>query len=234
VPVTGFFLTNYLAIGQLKPAYGEFGGPWYEYEGSYWRQDSTAVKRGIDWAGTMVDFGCRAPVNALIEAFGRHGVTLTEEEVRRDMGKAKADHVHALLNYARVVDAWRAVNERSPTAQDRDALIAELGPLMRAQAAQAAFEKVTEVDPQNPDGWLNIGRAALQEGDLPRARSVLDKALALNPKLARTNFFYGSLMKSTGDYDQAATHFQIVIAQYPHVRVALNNLGRILFSPGPL
>ena len=70
------------------------------------------------------------------------------------------------------------------------------------KAAQAAFEKVTEVDPQNPDGWVNIGRAALQEGDLSRARNVLDKALVLNPKLARTNFFYGSLLKSTGDYDR--------------------------------
>ena len=66
------------------------------------------------------------------------------------------------------------------------------------KAAQAAFEKVTEVDPQNPDGWVNIGRAALQEGDVARARTVLEKALALNPKLARTNFFYGSLMKSHG------------------------------------
>src|SRR5208282_1215036 len=97
------------------------------------------------------------------------------------------------------------------------------------KAAQAAFERITEVDPQNPDGWVNIGRAALQEGDLARARTVLEKALAINPKLARTNFFYGSLMKSAGDYDQAAAHFQIVLAQYPHDRVALNNLGRVLF-----
>src|ERR1035437_5397917 len=97
------------------------------------------------------------------------------------------------------------------------------------KAAQAAFENVTEVDPQNPDGWVNIGRAALQEGDVARAHSVLEKALALNPKLARTNFFYGSLLKSTGDYDQAAAHFEIVLAQYPRDRVALNNLGRVLF-----
>ena len=97
------------------------------------------------------------------------------------------------------------------------------------KAAQAAFEKVTEVDPQNPDGWVNIGRAALQEGDIPRARTVLEKALALNPKLARTNFFYGSLLKSSGDYDQAAAHFQVAIAQYPRDRVVLNNLGRVLF-----
>ena len=97
------------------------------------------------------------------------------------------------------------------------------------KAAQAAFEKVTEVDPQNPDGWLNIGRAALQEGDLARARTVLDKALALNPQLARTNFFYGSLLKSTGSYQEAAKHFQVVLSQYPHDRVALNNLGRVEF-----
>jgi len=97
------------------------------------------------------------------------------------------------------------------------------------KAAQAAFEKVTEVDPQNPDGWVNIGRAALQEGDVARARTVLEKALTLSPKLARTNFFYGSLLKETGDYDQAAAHFQIVLAQYPRDRVALNNLGRVLF-----
>ncbi len=36
-------------------------------------------------------------------------------------------------------------------------------------------------------------------------------------------------MKSTGDYEQAGAHFQIVLAQYPHDRVALNNLGRIFF-----
>jgi Flp pilus assembly protein TadD len=97
------------------------------------------------------------------------------------------------------------------------------------KAAQAAFEKVTEIDARNPDGWVNIGRAALQEGDLSRARTVLEKALAINPKLARANFFYASLMKTTGDYDQAVAHLQIVLAQYPRDRVALNNLGRVYF-----
>jgi len=97
------------------------------------------------------------------------------------------------------------------------------------KAAQTAFERVTETDRENPDGWVNIGRAALQEGDLARARVVLEKALALNSKLARTNFFYGTLMKATGDYDKAAEHLQTVLDQYPRDRVALNNLGRVLF-----
>ncbi|MGC2150714.1 MAG: tetratricopeptide repeat protein [Terriglobales bacterium] len=97
------------------------------------------------------------------------------------------------------------------------------------KAAQAAFEKVTEIDAGNPDGWVNIGRAALQEGDLTRARAVLEKALAINAQLARANFFYASLLKTAGDYDGAIAHLQIVLAQYPRDRVALNNLGRIYF-----
>jgi tetratricopeptide (TPR) repeat protein len=97
------------------------------------------------------------------------------------------------------------------------------------KAAQAAFERVTEIDAQNPDGWVNIGRAALQEGDIGRARTVLEKALAIDPKLARANFFYASLLKTSGDYEQAAQHLQIVLEQYPRDRVALNNLGRVFF-----
>jgi phosphonoacetaldehyde hydrolase len=92
----------------------------------------------FDWAGTMVDFGCRAPVNALLDAFGRRGVTLTEAEVRRDMGKTKSDHVRALLDDRRIAAAWTAACGAAPTARDCDALIAELGPLMREQAAQAS------------------------------------------------------------------------------------------------
>ncbi len=92
----------------------------------------------LDWAGTMVDFGCCAPVNALIETFKRHGVTLTEEETRRDMGMAKADHVSALLSDARISSAWREANGRTANAADRDALISELTPLMREQATRAA------------------------------------------------------------------------------------------------
>jgi Tfp pilus assembly protein PilF len=97
------------------------------------------------------------------------------------------------------------------------------------KAAQAAFEKVTEIDPQNPDGWVNIGRAALQEGDIPRARDVLEKALAISPKLARANFFYAGVLRQEGNYDGAAQHLTTVLAQYPRDRVALNNLGRVLF-----
>jgi cytochrome c-type biogenesis protein CcmH/NrfG len=97
------------------------------------------------------------------------------------------------------------------------------------KGAQAAFQKVTEIDPKNPDGWVNISRAAVQEGDMERARGVLEKALSLSPDLARAQFFYAKVLRADGNYDGAADHLRKVIAQYPRDRVALNDLGRILF-----
>jgi hypothetical protein len=50
VPVAALLFTNYLAIGEVIPAYSKLLSDWYQYEGSYWRLDSTQVRRGIDWA----------------------------------------------------------------------------------------------------------------------------------------------------------------------------------------
>jgi cytochrome c-type biogenesis protein CcmH/NrfG len=97
------------------------------------------------------------------------------------------------------------------------------------KAARGAFEKATEVDAGNPDGWVNLGRVAVQEGDMDRARTVLEKALSLSPFLARAHFFYAKVLRSAGHYDEAAASLHAVLDRYPRDRVALNDLGRILF-----
>ena len=51
VPAAAFFATNYIALGQLRPAQSAFGSPWYEYEGSHWKPPPQGqTKYGIDWA----------------------------------------------------------------------------------------------------------------------------------------------------------------------------------------
>jgi Flp pilus assembly protein TadD len=97
------------------------------------------------------------------------------------------------------------------------------------KAAAAAFEKITEADPQNPDGWTNIGRALLQEGDTAGARKVLEKSLAINSQLARTNYFYARALKEDGNYEGAIAHLRIALQQFPRDRVVRNELGRVLF-----
>jgi Flp pilus assembly protein TadD len=97
------------------------------------------------------------------------------------------------------------------------------------KGAAAAFQKVTEADPNNPDGWVNMGRTGVQEGDMERARTVLEKALSLTPTLARANFFYAKVLRSDGNYAGAADRLRKVLDQYPSDRVALNDLGRVYF-----
>jgi phosphonoacetaldehyde hydrolase len=65
----------------------------------------------FDWAGTLVDFGCRAPLTAFHLAFERAGLPITDEIARRPMGAHKRDHVREILNapdmVGRVRDEWQ-------------------------------------------------------------------------------------------------------------------------------
>lgn len=60
----------------------------------------------FDWAGTTVDFGSFAPVQAFIEAFKEFGITPTVEEVRKPMGMLKIDHIRTMLSMERIQDLW--------------------------------------------------------------------------------------------------------------------------------
>jgi Flp pilus assembly protein TadD len=97
------------------------------------------------------------------------------------------------------------------------------------KGAEQAFTEITRMDPQNFDGWTNVGRVRAQEGDTAGAKEVLLKALALKPGLARANFFYARVLKEEGQYDEAGKVLQAVLAQYPQDRVVHNELGRVLF-----
>lgn len=97
------------------------------------------------------------------------------------------------------------------------------------KGAEAAFMRVTEVAPDNPDGWVNIGRARVAEGDVEGGREVLEKALAIQPDLARGLYFLSRVQRAEGEIEEAVATLQRVVAQYPRDRVVRNDLGRNLF-----
>jgi phosphonoacetaldehyde hydrolase len=100
---------------------------------------TTELKAVIfDWAGTMIDFGSRAPVVALRRVFAQAGVAIEESEARADMGLAKRDHIAALLANPRIEDAWRSAHGASPGPPDGDRLFAALDPIMREAARESA------------------------------------------------------------------------------------------------
>jgi tetratricopeptide (TPR) repeat protein len=97
------------------------------------------------------------------------------------------------------------------------------------KGAEYAFRKVTEAEPEYADGWLNVARALIQEGELDTAKSYIQRAMAIDPKLARIHFFKAAIEKADGDYDAALKSLRIAESQYPRDRVVLNQIGRILF-----
>lgn len=68
----------------------------------------------FDWAGTLIDFGCCAPLIAFIEAFEIAGLPITEAIARKPMGSHKRDHVREILGYSEVADRVRADLHREP------------------------------------------------------------------------------------------------------------------------
>jgi phosphonoacetaldehyde hydrolase len=81
----------------------------------------------LDWAGTVVDYGSRAPVAALQSVFSAC-VPVTVAEARESMGIAKKAHIRSILEIARVRGAWASKYRSEPTEQDVDNLYAAFVP----------------------------------------------------------------------------------------------------------
>lgn len=90
----------------------------------------------LDWAGTAIDHGSVAPVVALQALFAQHGISLSMEDARRDMGLLKRDHIRAILSLQDVRAQWSADTGREPVEADVHALFAEFGPLQMEIIAQ--------------------------------------------------------------------------------------------------
>ena len=69
----------------------------------------------------------RAPIQALVRAFEMQGVALSEATARKDMGRAKVDHVRALLAEPDVAAAWTAAGHPIPDETHVAAIMADPG-----------------------------------------------------------------------------------------------------------
>lgn len=90
----------------------------------------------LDWAGTTVDYGSRAPVAAMQAAFEHAGVPITEIEARRPMGTAKRDHLQAILADPKVAERWRSVHKTDSDERDLDRIYHEFLTLQAETVAE--------------------------------------------------------------------------------------------------
>ncbi len=83
----------------------------------------------LDWAGTVVDHGSRAPMGAFVRAFAQFGVPISIADARGPMGMAKWDHIRALGRIPAVAAAWRAKYGRDFADGDVDAIFQVFEPM---------------------------------------------------------------------------------------------------------
>lgn len=83
----------------------------------------------LDWAGTIVDYGCCAPAETFIELFRRRGVTVSMEQAREPMGTPKRTHLEMIAAMEPVAQQWQHHHGTPLTTDDVDELYKQFTPL---------------------------------------------------------------------------------------------------------
>ena len=82
-------------------------------------------------------------------------------------------------------------SERSSLLEQGEARLSQ-GDL---KGAEYAFNKVTQAEPGYADGWLNVARALVQEGETDAAKPYIKKALEIDSSLGRIHYFKALIEK---------------------------------------
>jgi phosphonoacetaldehyde hydrolase len=90
----------------------------------------------FDWAGTVMDFGCFAPLSAFREVFAELGVPVSVAEARGPMGLHKKEHIRVMLREPGLARRWAQVHKREPDERDVERLYAIVTPLQIAAAGR--------------------------------------------------------------------------------------------------
>jgi phosphonoacetaldehyde hydrolase len=130
----------------------------------------------FDWAGTMIDFGSRAPMGAFVEAYRRFDVPLSVAEARVPMGLPKRAHIAALMAEPNIAERWRVAHGALPDDAAIDAVYAVFVPLNTDIVADYA-----DLIP----GALAMAQAARARGlrigsTTGYVRSIMDRLLPLS------------------------------------------------------
>lgn len=112
---------------------------------------------------------------------------------------------------------------------------AQYGPAARA------FLRAGELSPRNPDPLISAAVAEMKTErfgpeleQLTKAAALLDRALALDPKLGRGRFYRALVSRAQGHDREAAGVLAALAAEYPRDREVARQLGQTLYGLGRL
>lgn len=99
-------------------------------------------------------------------------------------------------------------------------------------AAEQSFRKATELAPDFPTAWLDMGLAQLKQNKMADAIASIRKALELDPSATGAHLFLGIAEYQSSRADEAVVDLQQAIAQNPRDVQALTWLGIVELNSG--
>ncbi|MFQ5959288.1 MAG: tetratricopeptide repeat protein, partial [Alphaproteobacteria bacterium] len=104
----------------------------------------------------------------------------------------------------------------------------------RLREAQAVYQRVLEIQPDNADALSLMGLLTHQAGRNDVAADYLRRALALRPDFAEAHLNLGNVLRELGRLDEAVGHYQRAVEIKPGFAGAYNNLGLAMQEQGKL
>ncbi len=160
----------------------------------------------------------------------RYGANPAEREKRYEALAAKAHKVSEALPGRAEPLVWEGIIVSS-LAGERGGL----GALSLVKQAKALYEAAIQIDGNALDGsaynslgvlYYKVPGWPVGFGDKAKARELLRKALAINPKGIDPNFFYGEYLVETRQPQEAVTYLERALQAPPRPGRELADTGR--------
>lgn len=145
-------------------------------------------------------------------------------EWMRSILTAEPSHAEEMLNDFLSADRWQL--------DDLAHLGASFAPRGLFGLAEKVFSKWTELTPNHPEPWTNLGLCLCRQRKLNQARKVLEYALQLNPDYLPAMNNLGEVYQELGENELQLKNCMHSVSKYPSSAIAFNNLGSVLVEMG--
>ena len=146
--------------------------------------------------------------------------------------------LHASGNLAGAEQAYRKFLQESKTDQTAQVAFEKLGLIClgtgRVDEGRQLISSALELNPNNPDLYLNLAVAQKTQGRLEEAILSNRKALQLGAKYPEAHLNLGDVLNEHGQPDEAIKSYKKAIELRPRYAEAHNNLGVALLNQGKL
>ena len=98
--------------------------------------------------------------------------------------------------------------------------------------AESAFQKATELEPNNMSAFLMLASTQVARGSVDQAIDAYHRALEANPRDVRVYIALGGLLETRNQWQDAEDLYKKALAIQPDYALAANNLSYLMLEHG--